>query len=130
MTFAHLRPGRYQRFKILQIGLGLTGQTNKGKYLNAIAKRVRVNIGMIAFDNAGIFQGANPPKAWRCRNTGIFGKIDIRHAPMILQIMQNLSINRVQFNFFSHKYSASIDKALRYDLHNRRATHHSTSDIA
>jgi hypothetical protein len=49
---------------------------------------------------------------------------------MILQIMQNLSINRVQFDFFSHKYSASSDKALRYGLHNRRATHHSTSDIA
>jgi hypothetical protein len=68
---------------------------------------------MIAFDNTGIFQRANPPKAWRCRNTGISGKIDIRHASMILQIMQNLSINRVQFDFFSHKYSASFDKSLR-----------------
>jgi hypothetical protein len=68
---------------------------------------------MIAFDYTGIFQCADPPKTWRRRNSGIFGKIDIRHAPMILQITQNLSINRVQFYFFSHKYSASSDKALR-----------------
>ena len=78
-------------------------EANKGKHLNAIAKRIRINIGMIAFDNTGIFQRANPPKAWRCRNTGISGKSDICHASMILQIMQNLSINRVQFDFFSHK---------------------------
>ena len=102
ITFAHHIPAANQRFKFLKICFRLAGQANKGKNGDSIAQRFRVDIGMIALNNVGIFQRSYTPQAGRGRNTGILCQFHIGHPAIFLQVMQNLLINRIKFELFRH----------------------------
>ncbi|ADE40462.1 Extracellular ligand-binding receptor [Candidatus Puniceispirillum marinum IMCC1322] len=121
MALPHLRPGTHQLFEILQIALGLAGQPDKGKHIDAIAHRIGIDIGMIALDDTGIFQPAHTAQTWRCRNARTFGKIDIGDTAIFLKIMQDLPINSIDFDFARH--NAPVIIHLSFGQPHMRHTH-------
>ena len=65
VALAYLRPGGDQVFEGFQVVFGLAGQTDLGKNHDAETERYRVDIGMIAGDNAGFLERPDPAQAWR-----------------------------------------------------------------
>jgi len=53
---------------------------------------------MVALDVAGLFQGPHAAQAGRGRNSGTLCQIDVGHAPIALQIAQDLPVDAVKFH--------------------------------
>jgi hypothetical protein len=51
---------------------------------------------MVAPDVSLLLEGADAPKARRGRNTDAPGKLDVGHAPVGLQLGQDLSVDRIE----------------------------------
>ena len=102
VAFANLWPGTDHFLELLKVGLGLACQPDKGKNLNGVAKGFGIKIGVITADDALILENADAAKTGRCRDAGTFCQIDIGHPPIILKIIQDLPVNRVELYFSGH----------------------------
>ena len=87
---------------MLEVGLGLAGQPDKGENLNRIAQSLGIQIGVIAADDSRFLEPADTAKAGRRRNAGALCQIHIGHASVILQIAENLPVDRVELHLSCH----------------------------
>ena len=60
VSFAHFGPSRYQLLEGLQIGLSLAGEADLSKNGYSVAERFGREISVIAANDAGLFEGADP----------------------------------------------------------------------
>jgi hypothetical protein len=100
VAFANFRPGRDLLFESLQDGLGLRGKPNQGEEHFLEVKAGRINFGVIAKNKTVVFQGAHPAQTRGSRNLGILGQFHVGNTTIGLQIMQDLLVNLVKFDFF------------------------------
>src|SRR3546814_17879371 len=61
-------------------------------------KLLRIEVGVIAADEAGLLEGAHPAQAGRRRNAGVRGQFDIGHAAVRLQIVQDPPVDPVHLD--------------------------------
>ena len=95
VAFADLRQGGDMVFKGAQIGFGLALQADHGEHGDAIAQRHRIQIGVIALDDAIFFQRAHAAQAGRGGEASPSGKIDVGDAAFGLQMTQDHAIDIV-----------------------------------
>jgi hypothetical protein len=98
VRLAHFRPGKSQRLEGLEVGLGLARQPDLGEDGDAIAQRLGIDVGMIAPDEAGLFESADPPEARRRRYPGATRQVDIGHSSIGLQVAQDSAIDLVELD--------------------------------
>ena len=104
MALAHLRPGTDHLLELLEVGLGLAGQPDKGKDLHRIAQGFGIDIGVVAADDPLFLEDTDTAQAGRRGNAGTLGEVDIRHSAIVLQITEDLAINRIQLYLTGHAF--------------------------
>jgi hypothetical protein len=67
------------------------------EYRHAEPERLDGEIGVVAADQAGLFEGANAPQTRRRRYADPPRQLDIRHPSVILEQIEDLPIDPVQF---------------------------------
>ena len=87
-------PGAF--LEVLEVGILLTGQTDKDKARNLEAQRLAVQFGMVALDEARFFQGADAAQARGGGDPGPARQLDIGDAAIGLQLGQDAQVNGVQ----------------------------------
>ena len=78
--------------------LGLAVQAHHGKHRHAITKLLRVEVGVIALDEAGLLQGAHAPQAGRRRDAHALRQLHVGHPPVSLQVGQDLAVDEVELH--------------------------------
>ena len=114
MALAHLRPGADHLLELLQIGLGLAGQPDKGKDLNGVAEGFGIDIGVVAADDALFLENADTAQAGRRGDAGTLGEVDIRHPAVFLQITQDLAVNRIQLYLTGHAFRPVLSRSMLF----------------
>src|SRR6185436_8312813 len=67
------------------------------------AHRFRADVGMIAANDAGPFEGPHPAQAWRCGYTCSAGEVHVGHATVVLQVAQDPVVDAVELGA-RHQY--------------------------
>src|SRR3546814_2218949 len=83
--------------------LPISVQPDHGKHGDAVAELLRVEFGMVAADIAGLFEGAGPPQAGRGGDADPLGEFDIGHAPVGLQVGEDLAVDQVELDALNGK---------------------------
>jgi hypothetical protein len=78
VTLAHLGPGGDELFEGGEHGLALALQANDGEEGDLPAEAVRIGIGMVATDDAGLLQPADAAQARGRGNPGTAGQLVMR----------------------------------------------------
>jgi hypothetical protein len=69
-----------------------------GEHGDAVTEGFGVDVGMIATDETGFFQGTYAPKAGGRRNARAAREFDVGHATVGLKVTQNAPVNPVEFD--------------------------------
>ena len=96
MALAHKRPCGHCRLEGLEVGFGLAMEADHRKHRHLEAERAAVNIGVIALDETSRLKRAHTAQAWRRRNAGPRGEIDIGDAPVCLQFGKYPQIDMIE----------------------------------
>src|SRR5262249_46827069 len=105
VALAHDRPGADLLLERDEVGFRLAGQADEDEGGEVEAERLFVEQCAVASDEAGLFQGADPAEARRRRDAYPAGQLDVGHAAVVLQLVQDLPVDGVQAGFQS---SASL----------------------
>ena len=98
MALAHFGPVLDHLLERHQIVLGLAVEADKSEDRDLIAERFRIDVRVVAADEAGLFERTHAPQAWRCRDARPVRKINVGHAPVILQIAKDAPVDTVKFD--------------------------------
>src|SRR6185312_3875805 len=96
VALAHFRPTAHPLLEMLEIGVLLAGEADKDEAGDGIAQRLAVQIGMIAFDIAGLLQSPHPAQTGRRGDLGAAGQFHIGDAAIRLQLLEDAQINGVE----------------------------------
>ena len=95
MAFAHFGQRVDMFLERLQIGFGLALEADHRKDGDGVAQHRRVDHGMIGCDRAGFLQRPDAAQAGRGRQPDLARQFHIGHAPVILQLAENLQVDVV-----------------------------------
>ncbi len=93
---AHLRPGADLVLERLEVGFGLAGEPDKGKGCHPEPESIRVEVGVIALDVAGLLERPHAAETGGCSDLHPLGQFDIRHAAIGLKLNQYLPIDCIE----------------------------------
>lgn len=89
-------------FELLQVVFGLACEPHEGEDDNGIAERFGVDIGVIAADDAFFLEGSDSSEAGRSGYSDSFGQFDIGHSSVVLQVLEDTSVDIIESVFLSH----------------------------
>ena len=96
VTFAHFRPASHQRLEGGKDGLLLAVQADDGEEGDLPAQLLRVGVGLVAADDARLFQPAHPAQARRGGDAGAARQFNVGDPAIRLQLEQNAAVDGVQ----------------------------------
>jgi len=73
-------------------------QPHLGEHGHVEAERHRVEIGMVTLDEARLLEGADAPQARRRRNPDAARQLDVGHATVCLQIVQDFAVDLIELD--------------------------------
>src|SRR3546814_13052019 len=97
-----------------QCRLGWAVQPDHDNHGDAVADRLRFGCAMVAADIAGFFEGADPPQAGRGGDADPLGEFDIGHAPVGLQVGEDLAVDQVELDALHGKFLSMTEYAQYY----------------
>jgi len=95
MTFTRLGPRAYLSFKSFQHTPLLTIEADKGIKIERPSKKIRINFGMVAFDDPMLFKTANTPETRGRRNASSASQLNVGHSTVSLQLSNDLPVNGI-----------------------------------
>ena len=81
-----------------EIAFRLAGQPDLGEDRHRKAQRLGRESGVIAADETGFLERAHAPQTRRRGDTDAAGELDIGHAPVRLQMLQDAAVDTVEFD--------------------------------
>ena len=96
VAFPDLRPVADHGLEGFQVMFRLAAEADIGENRDVEAKRLGLQVGMVAPDIARFLQGADPAQAGRRGNTGQLGQFDVGYAPVGLEIVQDSPVDAIQ----------------------------------
>jgi hypothetical protein len=88
---------------------------------DVVAERGCSELGVVARDDAGLLERANPAQAgWR-RDAGAAGELDVGHAAVVLQVAQDPPVDLVELDALASLFSPKLREARNYiPIHGHR----------
>ena len=99
--------------EMLEIGVLLAGQPDKDKAGDLKAQRLAVQVGMIALDEAGLFQRAHAAQAGRRGDLGAARQFHIGDAAIGLQFGQDAQVDGVQLAGVQARFLSAVRRFTR-----------------
>ncbi len=97
MALAHLGPGAHEVLESGEDRIRLTVEPDECEERDLKSELLGRDFGMIALDEPCLFQRPDPAQAGRRRNPGALGKLDVGHAAVGLQVLQDFQVDSVEF---------------------------------
>src|SRR5262249_2411076 len=79
-----------------KVGFGLTGEMDHREHRHLEAEQLLVEQAAIALDVAGLLKRAHPAQAGRRRNADAARQLDIGHAAVVLELLEDLPVNGIE----------------------------------
>ena len=102
MAFAHFGNVGDMRFEGGEVVLRLAAQRHHREDGNREAEAGGIEIGVIAADHTRFLQRADAAQAGRRGEADAFGELDVGHAPILLQMSEDLTIDPIERHCVSH----------------------------
>ena len=109
VALTHLGPFGAHGFEGGQHHLFLTFQPDDGEEGDLPAQLLRLGIGVVAADDAGLLQPADAAQARRRGDARPAGQLDIGHTAIGLQFGQDAAVDRVQYGCLGRRFHRWTD---------------------
>ncbi len=90
-------------FKLAEILRPMTADGHLGKDNYVAAQLLQRDVGAVAADDADLLQAFGPYEAWALAQANGASQLDIRTAPLALEVRKNLEVELVEGNGRAHR---------------------------
>ena len=90
-------------FKLAEILRPMTADGHLGKDNYVAAQLLQRDVGAVAADDADLLQTFGPYEAWALAQANGASQLDIRTAPLALEVRKNLEVELVEGNGRAHR---------------------------